>query len=197
MWERPDPFQAAIGRAVDRQSVVRAEPLSLIEFTRRAWPVIKPHEEWQDCSFHEENAVWGEALISGLMPRQLHCGPSRSGKSTIFVVMLNAWAWTFVPWMQFLTASHSHSLAEEGSTATRRVVESEWYQSLWPLKLRDDQNRKGFFANVEGGHRQIASVGGNTTGLGGMSSSATTYWTQWTGSRPRVYAKRSTTGARV
>lgn len=169
MWGRHnDPFRGSLGRAAARRAKPQRDaPIPFYDFVVEAWPILVPNEPWQGNWYHRELCAWCEALIDGRAPKQVHCGPSRSGKSTILSDMLQPWTWTFAPWMQFLTAGHSWDLATTSAARSRRVVESDWYQTRWPLRLRHDQNTKDFFVNVEGGHRQVASNHGATTGKGG------------------------------
>jgi predicted phage terminase large subunit-like protein len=55
------------------------------------------------------------------------------------------------------------------SNMTRRLILSDWYQSLWPtrFKLMDDQNSKTKFDTDAGGSRIATSVGGSLLGIGG------------------------------
>lgn len=162
-----DPINDVLVAITQRRGGAREGRWPLMRFVREAWKLIRPEEEFQGNWYHEELCLWCEALIDGDMPEQVICGPSRSGKSTIISKMLHPWAWTFAPSLQFLTASHAHDLAEEDASHARMIIESEWYQDRWPLVFRPDQNVKSFYANTRGGHRQIASPGGKTTGKGG------------------------------
>jgi len=94
--------------------------------------------------------------------------PPRSLKSLITTVCFNAWVWTFAPHIKFLTGSYSTSLAVEHSVLTRRLIESNWYQSRYKhvYKLTTDQNTKSFFENDKGGSRNTTSTGSGVTGKG-------------------------------
>lgn len=95
--------------------------------------------------------------------------PPRSLKTSIFTIMLQAWAWIRWPWMKFLTASYDDGLAAEHAVATRRLIRSQWYQSYWSdrYSLSGDQGLKTSFQNDKLGIRIATSVGGSATGRGG------------------------------
>lgn len=88
--------------------------------------------------------------------------------SSLISVLYPAWVWTRDPSEKFLFGSYAKELATGDSTRTRRIIESEWYQARWPhVQLMEDQNMKTAFENTATGKRQVTSVGGMTTGLGG------------------------------
>lgn len=93
--------------------------------------------------------------------------PPGSTKSTIFSIMLPAWAWTRMPHCRFLCASHTDTLVIDLSLKCRDIILSEKYQACFPeIKLRRDQNNKGHFKNTAGGMRFCCTVGGRTpTGM--------------------------------
>lgn len=87
-----------------------------------------------------------------------------------------AWTWcrretTFRsgPKVRFLCGSYGDKLASDNSLKTRRLILSDWYQSLWGerFQLRRDLNTVGEFGNTLGGIRRTASVGGSLLGVGG------------------------------
>lgn len=89
--------------------------------------------------------------------------PPGSTKSTIFSIMLPAWAWSNWPWMRFICASHTHDLVLELSRKSRYVIQSPLYRLLFPeVIFQSDQNNKGHFANTLGGTRFCCTVGGKS-----------------------------------
>jgi len=94
--------------------------------------------------------------------------PPRSLKSLTITVCWNAWIWTFAPHIKLLTGSYSQSLSIEHAVLTRRLIQSQWYQSRWSTiyKLTTDQNTKTFFENDKGGSRNTTSTGSGVTGKG-------------------------------
>lgn len=84
--------------------------------------------------------------------------PPGTTKSTVCSVMLEAWAWTKMPDAAFCCISHTHALAIRLASLSRDVVQSEKYKRLFPgIRLREDQNTKGFYKNSQKGYRFSAS----------------------------------------
>lgn len=71
-----------------------------------------------------------------------------------------AWEWgpKGLPNVRFIGASHEEGLATRDNRRMRHLVQSEWYQSLWPISLIGDQNAKTYFENDSTGWRQSCPV---------------------------------------
>ncbi len=144
------------------------ERRSLLAFTIAAWPTVLPDEFTP--GFHIEAVCEHlEALSSGQISKLLINLPPRHGKSSLISVFWPAWVWASRPETRFLYASYALSLAERDSAASRRLIESPWYQTRWGnrFQLANDQNSKARFQTDQGGHRIATSVGGSATGEGG------------------------------
>ena len=59
--------------------------------------------------------------------------------------------------MRYLGTAHKQDLAVRDSTKCRRLIQSEWYQKLWPVELTGDQNAKTKFENIKTGFRESMS----------------------------------------
>ena len=149
---------------------------SLYVFLRSAWAYIDP-SPWCDGWPIEAIAEHLQAVVDGDLRRLIINIPPRFGKSSITSVALPAWTWaqseraaTSGPGVAFLHASYAESLSLRDSVKCRRLIESPWYQKLWGSRfaLNSDQNTKRRFGNDQGGERLITSIGGGTTGEGGM-----------------------------
>ena len=94
-----------------------------------------------------------------------NCPPGTS-KSTIVSVLWQPWIWTRMPSARFISGSHSERLALDLSRKSRDCILSDEYQRLYPeIKLREDQNTKGYFTNTLGGMRYAVGVGGSVIGM--------------------------------
>ncbi len=134
---------------------------SFAAFVREAWSVIEPNE-----------LIWGwhmnaicdhlEAVREGEISRLLMNVPPGFSKSMLTSVLWPAWCWTTQPELRFLCCSHSLDLAMRDSVRCRRLLQSEWYQSYWPLVLVGDQNAKGKYENDHNGFRQAVAAGSVT-----------------------------------
>lgn len=77
-------------------------------------------------------------------------------KSLLFGVFFPAWEWGPMksPQLRHLGTAHSLNLAIRDSMKCRRLIQSEWYQTLWPLALTSDSNAKVRFENEKTGFRE-------------------------------------------
>ena len=99
--------------------------------------------------------------------------PPGSSKSTLVGVMYPAWLWGPFgqPHHRYIGAAHEQGLAVRDNRLTRELVQSPWYQRLWPMRLKGDQNEKLYFENAARGFRQACAVAsmtgrrGHTIGL--------------------------------
>ena len=129
---------------------------SLANFARRAWHVLEPATPlkwgWATDSICEHL----EAVTAGDIKRLLMNVPPGSMKSLLVSVIWPAWEWgpLGMPEKRFLGTAHKQDLAVRDSTKCRRLIQSDWYQSLWPLILTSDQNAKTKFENDKTGFRE-------------------------------------------
>lgn len=147
---------------------------SFAYFVKRAWRHIIPDTlvwNWHMDAICEHM----QALATGGIPsnRLLINVPPGASKSTLVGIMYSAWLWGpgGQPWHRYIGAAHEQGLAVRDNRLTRELVQSEWYQSLWPLALKGDQNEKLYFENEARGFRQACAVAsmtgrrGHTIGL--------------------------------
>lgn len=147
---------------------------SFAYFIRRAWPQIIP--DYLQWNWHmDAMADHLQALANGEIPsnRLLINVPPGASKSTVVGVMYSAWLWGPFgqPWHRYIGAAHEQGLAVRDNRLTRELITSKWYQRLWPLALKGDQNEKLYFENEARGFRQACAVAsmtgrrGHTIGL--------------------------------
>lgn len=92
--------------------------------------------------------------------------PPRSLKSLIVSVLFPTWIWTKVPSFKIMSASSSFALSNLLNMKRREIIESQEYQSLWPMGFKEDMNKINQFANEFNGFMRAVSVGGSVTGEG-------------------------------
>lgn len=124
------------------------------DFIRFAWPQIdtspfRPNWHIQVLADHLQAMVEGASE-----PRLLINICPGSAKSMIVNVMFPAWVWTRDNTKRIISASHKEKLAIRDSVKCRRLIQSDWYQRLWPTQLQSDQNAKAAFENLNGGARE-------------------------------------------
>lgn len=92
--------------------------------------------------------------------------PPGTTKSTIFSVMLPAWAWTIDPTLRILTFSYSQSLSTDFALKSRDIIRSDKYRRLFGnINIKQDQDNKTHYKNDKNGERYATSVTGTATGF--------------------------------
>jgi hypothetical protein len=129
---------------------------SLAAFARRAWPVLEPSTElkwgWPLDAICEHL----EAVSRGEIRRLLMNVPPGSMKSLLTGVIWPAWEWgpRGEPEKRIVATAHKETLATRDNLKCRRLIQSRWYQHLWPTRLTSDQNAKTKFENDRTGFRE-------------------------------------------
>ena len=150
---------------------------NLYTFLKNAWRYIDS-STFTDGWPIEAVAEHLQAVADGEIKRLIINIPPRCAKSSLTSVAFPAWVWaqpekfwgpTSGPGVQFLHASYAQQLSLRDSVKCRRLIESQWYQSLWGdrFRLTGDQNTKTRFDNDRNGSRLSTSVGSALTGEGG------------------------------
>lgn len=148
------PFEE-IKRAYTRKACQR----SLAEFVKAAWHILEPTTELKWNWAMDAICQHLEAVTNGDITRLCINVPPGFMKSLLTSVFWPAWEWgpKEQPQHRIIGTAHSKELAVRDSTKMRTLVESDWYQSLWPVALKDDQNAKSNFANSHEGIRASAA----------------------------------------
>jgi predicted phage terminase large subunit-like protein len=150
------------------QDIVAAEKemcsRSLSYFLKRGWPVIDPGQTYLHGWHMDAMAEHLEAAVDGKISRLLINIPPGTSKSSMVGVFFPAWLWgpKGMPHSRILSASHEQDLAIRDNRKSRLLIESDWYQSRWPVQMTSDQNEKRYFENDKRGFRQASAVKGMT-----------------------------------
>lgn len=146
--------------AIEREACKR----SLVTFIKRAWSILEPGQPYAHGRHLDAIAQHLEAVTAGQINRLLINIPPGTMKSMATAVFWPAWEWgpRGMPHMRFIGASHEEGLATRDNMKMRRLVQSEWFQRLWPTPLVNDQNQKTVFENLSTGWRQSCPVGSMT-----------------------------------
>ena len=98
-----------------------------------------------------------EAVTAGELTRLYIAVPPGTMKSLMVGTFFPAWEWgpKELASYRYLGTSHSATLATRDNLRTKRLIQSEWYQSLWggTVALTRDQNEKTKFENTATGFR--------------------------------------------
>ena len=140
---------------VDQWHVILREHCqrSLANFVREAWPVVDPSDYihgWHIDAIAEHL----EAVSRGEIKRLYIAVPPGTMKSLLTSVFWPCWEWTWKPSTRVLATSHTERLTLRDNSKSRRIIQSEWYQSLWPTNIKADQNAKAKFENDSMGFRE-------------------------------------------
>lgn len=141
---------------------------SLAVFARRCWPILEPATPLKWGWALDAICAHLEAVTDGRIRRLLINVPPGSMKSLLTSVIWPAWEWgpKGLPQMRYLGTSHKEVLAVRDNTKCRRLIQSSWYQRLWPLVLTSDQNAKTKFENDKTGFREAMAFTGMTGSRG-------------------------------
>ncbi|WP_343633740.1 phage terminase large subunit [Roseateles sp.] len=133
-------------------------------FIRRAWPVLEPGQPYIHGWHMDAISEHLEAITTGQIKRLLINIPPGTMKSMATAVFWPAWEWgpRGMPSMRFIGASHEEKLAIRDNVKMRRLIQSDWFQALWPITMAGDQNAKTYFENDKTGWRQACPVGSMT-----------------------------------
>lgn len=141
---------------------------SLSEFIKRAWHVVEPNQPYVHGWHIDAIAEHLEAVTNNEITRLYIAVPPGCMKSLMVGVFWFAWEWgpKALPSYRYIGTSHRAGLAIRDNVRARRLIQSKWYQSLWPIIFEGDQNGKEKYENTETGFREASSFVG-TTGIRG------------------------------
>ena len=131
---------------------------------------ILTHERRQVLPFHKCIMTAMTKWVTGTLPdgkRNLAiCMPPRHGK-TYLARDLVTWTLGLFPDSEWIYTSFSSELAVGQTMQIRNVVQSDWYQRVFPtVRIASGQNRQDVFATTLGGRVYGVGVGGTITGFG-------------------------------
>ena len=137
---------------------------NLIAFTERKFAENK--ETFVVAEHHDLIADALEKVRCGEIQNLVINVPPRYGKTELAVICWIAQCIAANPKAKFIHLSYSDELALDNSAKAREVINSEWYQSYWPIQLKDDADSKKKWYTSEGGGLYATSAGGAITGFG-------------------------------
>lgn len=141
-----------IARVAEREICRR----SLAAFAKRAWHILEPATPIKWGWALDSICDHLEAVANGECRRLLINVPPGSMKSLLTGVIWPAWIWGPLGKQssRFIGTAHKQDLAVRDSTKCRRLIQSDWFQSRWPVLLTSDQNAKTKFENGATGFRE-------------------------------------------
>lgn len=157
-----DVLEADLERRSEGRSLAEeAQRLAgdLWAYTRAAWHVVLPDVPFVDNWHIGAMAEQLTEITQGRNDRLLIWVPPGSMKTIEVQVMWPSWEWATQPHLRYLTCTYDMEMQiEQGALPCRALLESAWYQALWPqVRLREDQNKRAAYANDRGGARYCAA----------------------------------------
>ncbi|QXK91945.1 phage terminase large subunit [Neoehrlichia mikurensis] len=142
--------------------------MKFLEFLKLCFNTISPDNKFMNNWHIKVLADRLDATLQGKINYLLINMPPRSMKSICISVAWPAWILGLNPSSKIIVASYSQILSEKLSLDTRYILQSKWYQQLFPnVILSKDQNTKSKFQTTQHGYRFATSIGGSITGEGG------------------------------
>ena len=139
-------------RVETEREQILANCRTLHGFIREFWYVLEPVAPFRTGWALQAMCYHLEAVSDGHIRRLLVTVPPGMMKS-LLLVFWTAWEWgpKGMPHIQVLSTSFSQANAFRDNQKLRDLIESEKFQALWPLDLRDDTNAIRKFANTKSG----------------------------------------------
>lgn len=152
--------------AIDAERI-KARCQTLEGFIEEFWPILEPKRDLRMGWALRAMCKHLTAVSGGLIQFLLMTVPPGMMKSLV-LVFWTAWEWGPLgrPDIQVLATSYSQPNVLRDNVKLRRLIESDKFQALWPLKLRDDQNAKGKFENTGNGFSEARPFSAMTGGRG-------------------------------
>ena len=140
----------------------------LTAFTQRCFQTVVPGQQFLP-NWHIDAITYQlERVRRGEIRRLIITLPPRNLKSICASVAFPAFVLGHDPALRIVCASYSQDLTAKHARDCRAVVESAWYQQLFPrTRIDPRKNTEAEFETTARGYRLGTSVGGTLTGRGG------------------------------
>lgn len=137
-------------------------------FTIKSFSTVSPGSKFLDNWHLDIINHKLEQVQNGKITRLIINIPPRYLKSISVSVAWTAWLLGQNPSIKIMAASYSQALSDKHSQDCRLILNSQWYQDLFPwTKIAKGENKKSKFVTTERGFRFSTSTGGTATGEGG------------------------------
>jgi predicted phage terminase large subunit-like protein len=138
-----------------REEQARKGSISLSSFIREAWPLLEPGKPYVHGWHLDAIAEHLQAVTDGSIRQLVINVPPGMMKSLQTSVFWPAFEWGPLkrPDLRYISTSHSADFSVRDSRKMRDLVQSEWYQALWP-HVRLTRTGESSFANDRQGFRE-------------------------------------------
>lgn len=134
---------------------VRKECETFRGFVRNAWHIPEPGVRYLPNWHIDAIGEHLEAIHKRQITRFLCNMPPGMMKSTTISVMFPAWEWTTEAWLRYFSTSYEAGYARRDSRKHRDLVQSEWYQTLWPDVTLTRFAEDDFENTMKGGRKAV------------------------------------------
>jgi predicted phage terminase large subunit-like protein len=147
------------------QALLRTD---LASFIGKAFGQITPGATYLP-NWHIRAIAWHlQQVEAGQIKRLVITMPPRSLKSIAASVAFPAWILGRDPTRKIVCVSYANELSVKHSNDCRAVMQSDWYQALFPQnRIRRLKNTEHEVHTVSNGYRFATTTGGTLTGRGG------------------------------
>lgn len=140
----------------------------LSSFIARAFRELVPGDKYLAAWHIDAIAYQLTEVMAGRVCRLAITLPPRYLKSHSVTIAFVAWLLGHDPTRRIIVVSYSDDLAAKHARDCRTLMESDWYQALFPgTRLSASKNTATEYETTAGGYRYSTSVGGTLTGRGG------------------------------
>ncbi|WP_161594687.1 phage terminase large subunit [Marimonas lutisalis] len=140
---------------------------NLYLFLIGAFDVLHPGQRLDEARYLEAMCYALQGVVNGRTPRLMISIAPRHLKSVCGSILFPAFLLGHFPEKKVMTVSYGGDLAREHGVMFRRLIESRFYQDLFPrMRIDPKHDRIEHMKTTEGGGRQAVSLGGAVTGFG-------------------------------
>jgi len=152
----------------DRARLLRAARRQrLVVFNEKVFHTLDPGTTYEH-NWHLDHLCWQLMRVArGEVRRLIITVPPRSMKSITVSIGFSAWVLGHDPAKRIICVSYADELARKLSVDTRAVMESQWYQELFPgTRLAAKRPRNTELVTTQRGYRYAAGMNGAILGRG-------------------------------
>lgn len=149
---------------VEARYTARRLQASLHAFMRAGWSVIEPGVPFVDNWHLQHICSMLEDVERGDVDRGIINQPPGTCKTRTLLF----WAAHLLardPRRRVMIVTYGDDLSTKFAGDIRTLMRSAWFQNLFPMRFKKDQDEKAYFSTVDGGWCLATSVGGKGQGL--------------------------------
>lgn len=147
--------------------LIRSECINDFEFFTRYMFKKKTGKKFIVSEHHKELFRQATAIAEGKQHNSIFNIAPRYSKTEIMVKNFIAWSLAVNPKAKFIHLSYSDQLALDNSEEVKDMINTDWYQELFPyVQIKKDSKAKNKWYTTAGGGVLARAAGGQVTGFG-------------------------------